>query len=80
LGIIKYLLVGMVQISRKFVMMDVVIVYVPPTYGMLLSRHWETSFFGRPTECMENPTGPELIPATSVFLLKLPYDHNKGGV
>lgn len=39
LGIIKYLVVGMVQIQRKFWIMDVVIADVPPTYGMLLSRH-----------------------------------------
>jgi hypothetical protein len=39
LGMIKYLEVGMVQIPRKFVMMNVMIVDVPPTYGMLLYRH-----------------------------------------
>lgn len=33
----------MVQMKRKFVMMDVVIADVPPTYGMLFSRHWGTS-------------------------------------
>jgi hypothetical protein len=35
-----------VQILRKFVMMDVVIADVPPTYGMMLSRHWGTSVGG----------------------------------
>jgi hypothetical protein len=33
----------MVQIPRKFIIMDIVIVDVPPTYGMLLSRHKGTS-------------------------------------
>ena len=43
LGMIKYLVVRMVQIPRKFVIMDVVIPDVPPTHGMLLFRHWGTS-------------------------------------
>jgi len=46
LGMLKDLVVGMVQIPRKFVMMDVVIAYVPPAYGMLLSRHWGISIGG----------------------------------
>jgi len=46
LGIIKDLVVRVVQILRKFVMMDVVIADVPPTYGMMLSRHWGTSVGG----------------------------------
>ena len=40
---IKYFIVGMVQIPKTFVMMDVVIANVPPSYGMLLSIHWGTS-------------------------------------
>ena len=43
MGIIKYMVVIIVQILTKFVMMDVVIADVPPTYGMLLSIHWGTS-------------------------------------
>ena len=46
LGMIKDLVVRMVQIPRNFVMMDVVIADVPPTYGMLLSKHWGTSMGG----------------------------------
>jgi len=46
LGMIKDMVVRMVQIPRKFVMMDVVINGVPPTYGMLLSIHWGTSVGG----------------------------------
>lgn len=46
LRMIKDLVVKMVQIPKKFVMMDVVIADVPPTYGMLLSRHWGTSVGG----------------------------------
>ena len=34
---------GMVHIPRKFLMLDVVIADVPPTYGMLLSINWGTS-------------------------------------
>jgi hypothetical protein len=39
--------VGMVQIHRKIAMMDVLISDVPPTYGMMLSRHWRRTFVGR---------------------------------
>lgn len=37
---------GMVHIPRKFLMLDVVIADVPPTYGMLLSINWGTSVGG----------------------------------
>ena len=40
---IKDLVVRMVQIPRKFFILDVVIPYVPPTHGMLLFRHCGTS-------------------------------------
>jgi hypothetical protein len=36
----KNVVVRMVQILRKFVMMDVVIIDVPPTYGIRLSNIW----------------------------------------
>ncbi len=42
-GMIKDLVVRMVQIPRKFFILDVVIPYVPPTHGMLLFRHCGTS-------------------------------------
>jgi len=43
LGMIKDLVVGMMYIHMEFVIPDVVIIDVPPTCGMLLSRHWVTS-------------------------------------
>ena len=43
LGMIKDLMVGMVQIPRKFVMM---IIDAPHTYGKLLSRNWRTYMGG----------------------------------
>lgn len=39
LGMIKYLVVGIIQIPCNLLMMDVVINEIPPTYGMFLSRH-----------------------------------------
>jgi hypothetical protein len=38
LGMIKYLVVTLAQVPVKSVMMDVVIVDIPPKYGLLLSR------------------------------------------
>ena len=71
LGMIKYLVVRIVKIPGNFVMMDVVFVHVPLSYGMLLSRHrgtlvggiFDLSFFmapflwleGRPIICILNP-------------------------
>ena len=46
LGMIKYLMVRMVQIIGKFVMVDVVIAFVPLTYGIFLSKHLVTSMGG----------------------------------
>lgn len=40
LGMVKDLVVSIVQIPQKHVMMDLVIINVPPTYGMFLSRQW----------------------------------------
>ena len=37
-GMIKDLVIGMVQIRRKYIVMDVIVIDVPPSYGMLLSR------------------------------------------
>ena len=46
LGMINYLMVRIIQIPKKYVMMDVVIPDVPPSYGVLLSRHSGTSVGG----------------------------------
>jgi hypothetical protein len=40
LGMINNLVVNLAQILRKIIMIDVVIVDVPPNYGMLLSISW----------------------------------------
>jgi hypothetical protein len=46
LGMIKYLVVNLVQIPVKSILMDVVIVDVPAKYGMLLSRYWGAKIGG----------------------------------
>ena len=40
LGLIKDLCVSLVQYPAKTILMDIVIVDIPPKYGMLLSRSW----------------------------------------
>ena len=39
LGLIKYLVVKLNQIPAKSIFMDVVVVYIPPKFGMFLSRY-----------------------------------------
>ena len=41
LGLIKYLVVSLHQITEKNLVMDVVVTDAPPKFGMLLSRSWE---------------------------------------
>lgn len=40
LGIIKDLVVALAQFPMKSVVMDIVVVDIPPKFGMLLSRSW----------------------------------------
>lgn len=40
LGLIKDSCVNLVQILAKSLVMDIVVVGIPPKYGMLLSRSW----------------------------------------
>jgi hypothetical protein len=40
LGVIKYLVVSLFQLQMKSVFMDIVVVDVPPKFGMLLSSSW----------------------------------------
>jgi hypothetical protein len=40
LGVIKDLVVTLSQLPMKSVVMDVVVVDIPPKFGMLLSRSW----------------------------------------
>ena len=46
LGLIKYLVVSLHQIPKKNLVMDAVVVDVPPYFGMLLSRSWEAKLKG----------------------------------
>jgi hypothetical protein len=39
-GVIKYLFVSLSQIISKSLVMDIVVVDIPPRFGMLLSRYW----------------------------------------
>jgi hypothetical protein len=40
LGVIKYLVFTLFQFPMKSIVMDIAVVYVPPKFGMLLSRSW----------------------------------------
>ena len=46
LGLIKDLCVSLVQYPAKTILMDVVVVDIPPKYGMLLSRSWGAKLQG----------------------------------
>lgn len=46
LGLIKDLCVSLVQYPSKTILMDVVVVEIPPKYGMLLSRSWGAKLQG----------------------------------
>jgi hypothetical protein len=46
MGMIKYLVVTLTQVPVKNVLMDVVIVDIPPKYGLLLSRSWGAKLGG----------------------------------
>ena len=46
MGMIKYLVVTLAQVSVKSILMDVVITDIPPKYGMLLYRSWGAKLGG----------------------------------
>ena len=46
LGLIKDLCVNLAQIPAKNLVMDIVVVDIPPKYGMLLSRSWGAKIQG----------------------------------
>jgi hypothetical protein len=46
LGLIKYLLISLAQISSKNMVMDMVMADITPKFGMLLSRSWATKLKG----------------------------------
>lgn len=46
LGLIKDLCVSLVQYPTKTILMDIVVTYIPPKYGMLVSKSWGTKLQG----------------------------------
>ena len=46
LGLIKDLVISLHQIPEKSIVMDVVVIYVPTKFGMLLFRSWSTKLKG----------------------------------
>jgi hypothetical protein len=40
IGLVKYLCITLAQIPTKSMVMDIVVAYIPPKYGMLLSGSW----------------------------------------
>jgi hypothetical protein len=46
IGLIKDLCITLVQIPSKSMVMDIVVAYIPPKYGMLLSRSWGAKLKG----------------------------------
>jgi hypothetical protein len=46
LGVIKDMVVTLFQFPMKSILMDIVVVDVPPKFGMLLSRSWIKRFGG----------------------------------
>ena len=46
LGMIKDMVVSLAQIPAKNMVMDVVVIDIPPKFGMLLSRSWDAKLKG----------------------------------
>jgi hypothetical protein len=46
LGMIKDMVVSLAQIPEKNTVIDVVVVDIPPKFGMLFSRSWHTKLKG----------------------------------
>ena len=46
LGLIKDMVVTLTEIPSKTTVMDVVVAYIPPKFGMLLSRSWTSKLKG----------------------------------
>ena len=51
MGMIKDLVVTLAQVPVKSILMDVVIVDIPPKYGLLLPRSWGAKLGGSPQLC-----------------------------
>ena len=46
LGLIKDMVVTLNKLPTKIIVMDVVVVYIPPKFGVLLSRSWTSKLKG----------------------------------
>ena len=46
LGLIKYMVVTLNKLPSKTIVMDVVVAYIPPKFGVLLSRSWTSKLKG----------------------------------
>ena len=46
LGLIKHLVINLSQLPSKSIVMDVVVVDIPPNFGLLLSRSWSKRIGG----------------------------------
>jgi hypothetical protein len=46
LGLIKYLVVSLAHLPMKSVVMGIIVVEIPPNFGMLLSRTWAKNIGG----------------------------------
>ena len=46
LGVIKDMVVSLAKLPMKSVIMDVVVAYIMPKFGLLLSRSWEKKVGG----------------------------------
>ena len=46
LGLIKDLVINLSQLPSKSIVMDVVVAYIPPKFGLLLSRSWSKRLGG----------------------------------
>ena len=46
LGLIKYLVTNLSQMPSKSIVMDIVVVDIPPKFGLLLSRSWSKRLGG----------------------------------
>ena len=46
MGLIKYMVVYLAQLPMKSVVLDIVVAYIPPKFGTLLSRTWDNKVGG----------------------------------
>ena len=71
LGMIKYLVISLSQIRDKTLVMDVVVVSIPPKFGMLLSRSWVAKLKGALQMDMSYATIPVFGAQRRIFREKM---------